>query len=143
MNVISELLKDGAIVSVGALNQTMLVAQYQRSHAEKPSFLVHSDRGVEHLLRLLVAAVKEDKSFRDEANQKFLYPLLSTNVPVRESFFHNRIVRFLRVGDEYFVQTYQTTVPSIMHSVTIYTKKGEGKTVEEALFNTMHNESFF
>ncbi len=142
MNFISELLKDGAIVSVGAMNQTMLVAQYQRSEEEKPSFSVHSDRGVEHLLLLLIAAVSGSEPLREEANRKFLYPLLSTNVPARELFFHNRIVCFLRVENEYFVQAYQTTVPSIRHPVTIYAKTGQGKTVEKALFNAIHTESF-
>ncbi len=121
---------------------TQIVAHYS-SH-EGIKLRCQSDRGIDHLLMILVAEIDGDGALRHEANAQYSYPLSIQEVDSVERMLLQSVTHMCLSDGVYTVTSHTIQLPSLDTMPSLrYTKYGKGSTLEQALLNAVDAEFDF
>jgi hypothetical protein len=138
MKIMHAILKTGNVY-IASRCSPLLIASFI-SNDGKNVITVNSDRGIDHLLMLLVGKVDPNQSsLIQEANKKCTNSLSITNICEKVRVLESSYTKFSYSSEigEFRVSIKQITAPSLTAVPGIYRKRAYGKTLEEALLSAM------
>lgn len=95
--------------------------------------IVHSDRGIDHLLLLLASEIFADNTIKERADETYPYPLSMTQNAQWEKLLRGAYVTISKEGDLCVVSMFQTKLASPRDMPGIYLRVARAPTLLEAL----------
>ena len=132
MEIVQSILEKGNVYIAARCSQ-LLVATFAFNDS-KAIITVHSDRGIDHLLMVLVGKVTLDQSLIDAANKKYSQSLSITNIDDKARVLESSYTKFSYPLDvkQYRVSIKQILVPELNAIPGVYRRRAYGGCIKES-----------